>query len=167
MFAADPRRAAWEPLVGTSWFFEEVESSALGKSRSGVEFALVERSVPAGYMPPLHVRGEDETYRVLEGAVTFFIGDETVAAVEGDVVVASAGVARTFRAETADARWLVLTRVSSLDRFRDFGRAISPPAPEALAQDWLFSDEAAAVAALGRANDIELLGAPGILPRPR
>jgi mannose-6-phosphate isomerase-like protein (cupin superfamily) len=163
----DPRGTTFEPPDGTAWFFEEVESSALAKRRSEAEFALVERTAPAGYMPPLYARGEDETYRVLEGAVTFFIGDETVAAVESDVVVAPAGVARTFRAESADARWLVLTRVRSLDRFRDFGRAISPPAPEALAHDWLFSDEAAAVAALGRANGIELLGAPGTLPRPR
>ena len=48
-----------------------------------------------------------------------------VAAQSGDVVVAPAGVAHTFRVESTDARWLVLTRVRSVERYEDFARAVA------------------------------------------
>ena len=107
-------------------------------------------------MPPLHRREEDEVYRVLDGEVAFFVGADAVVAERGDVVVAPRGVARSFKVRSETARWLVLTRVSSLDRFVDFGRAVAaaasggPPEP--------------GVVALAAANGIELLGPPGVLP---
>ena len=108
-------------------------------------------------MAPLLVRTVDEIYRVLEGAVTFFVGAEQVAAAPGDVVVAPRRVPRTFRVESEDARWVVITRVRSPERFFDFGRAVSAPAadPEA---GWPSADEEATVASIAGANGIELLG---------
>jgi uncharacterized RmlC-like cupin family protein len=124
---------------------------------------MVERSAPLGAMAPLHRRDEDETYRVLDGEVTFYVGADVICARQGDIVVAPAGVPHTFRAESEGSRWLVLTRVSSLDRFLDFGRAVSPPlaAPEL---GWPSPSEIATVAALAAPNGIELLGPPGALP---
>jgi hypothetical protein len=113
-------------------------------------------------MPPLHRRNEDERYRVLEGELTFYVGDQVVRAGAGDVVVAPRGVRRTFRVESEWARWLVVTRVCSAERFEDFGRALARPAA-----DWPSPDEAAAVAAIGAANGIEVLGPPGSLPSGR
>jgi mannose-6-phosphate isomerase-like protein (cupin superfamily) len=124
---------------------------------------LIERSAPAGAMPPLHSRGEGETYRVLEGDMTFFVDSEVVHAEPGDVIVAPAGSARTYRAGSDGARWLVLTRVASVERFVDFGRAVARPLPTSMA-GWPSADEQAAVAAIGAANGIELLGPPGDLP---
>jgi hypothetical protein len=121
----------------------------------------VERDGRRGQMSPLHARDMDETYRVLEGEVLFFIGPETVAAGPGDIVVAPAGVPRTFTVLTGVARWLVLTRVESLERFVDFGRAVS----QAVASDeWPSEDEHASLAAMAAANGIELIGPPGSLP---
>ncbi|MEA2309885.1 MAG: hypothetical protein QOI65_2171 [Thermoleophilaceae bacterium] len=145
------------PSPATSWFLDRLAETALG----GGQVALVERRARAGSMPPLHVRDEDETYRVAEGRVTFFVGGDEVAAGPGAVVVAPAGAPRTFRAETHDARWLVVTRVCSLARFEDFGRAVSAPV---VGGAWPSLEEAASVAAIGRANGIELLGPPGVLP---
>src|SRR5204862_7610267 len=102
-------------------------SPALDVSARRVQTALVERAAPTGAMPPLHRRDEAETYRVLEGEVVFFIDNEVVPAGPGDVVVAAAGAERTFLIESDDARWLVLTRVASLERFLDFNRAVSSP----------------------------------------
>ena len=112
--------------TGTAWFLEHTGEAILAATRSNEGAALVERSAPPGHMAPLHVHDEDETYRVMDGELTFFIGEDSVAAVEGDVVVAPAGVARTFRTGPAGASWLVLTRVRSLARFEDFGRAVEP-----------------------------------------
>ena len=137
-----------------SWFVERLAES-LGDPTA----ALVERSARGGAMAPLHVRGEDEVYRVVEGLVTFFVGDETVSAAAGDVVVAPAGVARTVRVESSSARWLVLTRVESLPRFEDFGRALAPPS-----EDWPSLDEVAALSAIAAANGIDVVGPPGALP---
>jgi len=126
----------------------------------------LERAAPAGAMAPLLVRTVDEVYRVLEGVVTFYVGAEQVAAAPGDVVVAPRRVPRTFRVESEDARWVVITRVRSPERFFDFGRAVSAPAahPEA---GWPSADEEATVASIAGANGIELLGPPGALPQVR
>ena len=154
------RTTQTQETPATSWFFEQVAATALDASRGG-ETALVERAARGGSMAPLHARdGEAETYRVLDGLVTFFVGGEVVSAGPGDVVVAPAGVPRTFRVESADARWLVLTRVRSLSLFEDFGRATAP----AMVGGWPSTDEVMTLAAIAAANDIVVLGPPGALP---
>lgn len=89
---------------------------------------LLERAAPAGATAPLLVRTVDEIYRVLEGEVTFFVGRDELPAAAGDVVVAPRRVPRTFRVESEGARWQVMTRVRSPERFFDFGRAVGAPA---------------------------------------
>jgi mannose-6-phosphate isomerase-like protein (cupin superfamily) len=150
----------------SQWFVDELAMAALDVSERPSQTALVERAAPEGAMPPLHRRGEAETYRVLEGEVLFFIDDEVVPAGPGDVVVAAAGAARTFRVESEDARWLVLTRVATLERFLDFNRAIAQPLAVPIS-GWPSAEERAAVAALAAVNGIELLGPPGVVPGGR
>ena len=147
-----------------AWFDEQVTTGARAQ-RSESQVVLIERSASTGHMAPLHTHDEGETYRVLDGEVTFFIGTDVVRAAAGHVVVAPDGIARTFRAES-DARWLVVTRVRSLQRFLDFGLAISPPLPAA-SSSWPSPSERDAVAAIAAANGIELLGPPGALPDRR
>jgi hypothetical protein len=127
------------------------------------QVTMLERSAREGDMPPLLRRSEDETYRVIDGEVAFFVGGDMVWAGPGDEVVAPAGVPRTFRVVSPQARWLVQTAVSSRELFSDFARAVSAAHPEP-ARGWPSADERAAVAAMGAANGIELLGPPGALP---
>jgi mannose-6-phosphate isomerase-like protein (cupin superfamily) len=155
-----------EQETTSQWFIDELATAALDVTERPAQTALVERSAPEGAMPPLYRRDEAETYRVLEGEVLFFIGDEIVPAGPGDVVVAAAGVARTFRAESEDARWLVLTRVTALERFLDFNRAVIEPIAVPVA-GWPSAEEHAALSSIGAANGIELLGPPGVLPGGR
>src|SRR3954449_6975973 len=111
----------------SSWFSEQLAEAATGRSGQP---AMVERSAPAGAMAPLIRRDEAETYRVLEGEIVFFVGADVVWARAGDVVVAPAGVERTFRVDSErGARWLVVTHVRSLEGFTDFGRAVAAPHP--------------------------------------
>ena len=145
-----------------SWFVQQLASIASDETCE-TQAAMVERSAPIGFMPPLHARDEDETYRMLAGAVTFFVGSEEIEAEPGDVVIAPAGTERTFRVESEGARWLVLTRVASLERFLDFGRAVAAPV-ESPAEGWPHADDLAMVAAMGEANGIDVLGPPGALP---
>ena len=152
-----------ERTAASQWFDDELVSAARERTPSHARTALVERSAPQGAMPPLHRRDEDETYRVLEGEVTFFIDDDVVPARPGDVVVAPAGAARTFIA-TEDARWLVLTHVSSIDRFVAWGRALARPVTVALSRRWPSAEEHASLRALAAGCGIEVLAPPGVLP---
>jgi mannose-6-phosphate isomerase-like protein (cupin superfamily) len=145
--------------AATSWFSDELATVA-SSSEAGAQPAMVERSARRAAMPPLLRRDVRETYRVIDGEMVFFVGDDVVWARAGDVVVAPAGEQRTFRVDSDSARWLVLTQVRALERFIDFGRAVS----SAPATCWPSEDERVAVASLGAANGIELIGPPGALP---
>lgn len=140
----------------SAWFFEQVE-------RHAAESSLVERRAAHGAMPPLHRRDDDEAVRVVDGKVTFYVGAEVVTAAAGDVVVVPGGVARTFRVESDEARWLVLTRLRSVERYRDFGRAVTEPLADP-ARGWPSAAERSSVSAIAAANGIALLGPPGALP---
>jgi mannose-6-phosphate isomerase-like protein (cupin superfamily) len=150
----------------SQWFIDELASAALDDTQRPTQTALVERTAPEGAMPPLYRRDEAEIYRVLEGEVEFFIDDEIVPAGPGDVVVVAAGAERTFRVESDDARWLILTRVNSLERFLDFNRAVTEPIAVPIS-GWPSAEEEAALSSIGAANGIELLGPPGVLPGGR
>jgi quercetin dioxygenase-like cupin family protein len=146
-----------------AWFGVQAAGATDGAAPPGKQVAMVERTARAGQMAPLHRRDEHEAYRVLEGDVTFFVGPDVVKAATGEVVVAPAGSARTFRVESERARWLVLTAVSSLERFNDFGRAVSPPVAGCGGTS-PSPEEAQALAWIAKTNGIELLGWPGTLP---
>jgi mannose-6-phosphate isomerase-like protein (cupin superfamily) len=150
--------------TATAWFAGELATAACGAPPPDRgEPTMVERTAPEGAMAPLLRRDVSETYRVLAGEVVFFVGEDVVRARAGDVVVAPAGMPRTFRADSDGARWLVLTHVRSLERFAEFGRAVSMRHADR-STGWPCEAERAAVAAMGAANGIELLGPPGALP---
>lgn len=149
--------------ASSTWFAAQAGALASAPDSPARGPAMAERTARAGQMPPLHRRDEDETYRVVAGEITFFVGGDVVHAREGDVVVAPAGTERTFRAESGDARWIVLTRVSSFERFLDFGRAVARPRGDRRAE-WPSEPELAGVGAIAATNGIELLGPPGALP---
>jgi mannose-6-phosphate isomerase-like protein (cupin superfamily) len=142
-------------------FFDRAERTTIDRSPARDQAVLVERAARLrGVMPPLHARDVDETYYVLEGTLTFFVGGETVTAGDGEVVVVPRGRARTFRVESDGARWLLLTRVASPPRFEDFGRALAEPRRPAA---WS-GEDASLVTALAAANAITILGPPGMTP---
>ena len=152
------------PSVPGERFMERVAKLALAASADDGG-ALVERlATAAGSMPPLHARDEDESYYLLTGEITFFVGEEVVQAAGGDVVLAPRSVPRTFRVESEHARWLVLTRVTSLARFEDFGRALTRPHPGGDWTSWPSDEEIATLRAIAATNGIEVLGPPGLLP---
>src|SRR5215510_16554602 len=53
------------------------------------QFALMEQVARKGNVPPRHIHHrEDETFYIVEGEMTFFVGDETIKATPGTVVFA-------------------------------------------------------------------------------
>jgi len=73
-----------------SWLFEGVDHGGVGLS-----FFLIDSLPGAG--PELHVHPYSEVFVVHEGEATFVVGDESLVAVGGQVVVAPADRPHKFR----------------------------------------------------------------------
>lgn len=90
---------------------------------------------PHGMAPPLHVHHrEDETFYVLEGEITFFIGDERIEANPGDLVFAPRDVPHAYLVRSEQARTLVTYAPAGLEQFFiEMGLPVldgqDPPAP--------------------------------------
>jgi mannose-6-phosphate isomerase-like protein (cupin superfamily) len=81
---------------------------ATGKETDG-RYTLVEVLEPDGAEGPLHVHHrEDEAFWILEGELTFRIGDETVQASPGSFLFGPRGVPHSYRVDRGPARLLYI-----------------------------------------------------------
>src|ERR1700736_5820765 len=80
---------------------------------------LIEVVVPPGFSPPLHVHSrEDEPMYVIEGRVTYQVGDRRFEAGPGSFVFLPRGIPHTFVIEgDTPARMLVLCTPGGFERF--------------------------------------------------
>lgn len=86
--------------------------------QSGGALGLVEWEETRGSGPPLHVHSrEDEGYYVLEGEVTFFVGDEVVFAPRGTFLFAPRGVPHSWRVESEAAAALQMIVPGGFESF--------------------------------------------------
>jgi quercetin dioxygenase-like cupin family protein len=125
----------------------------------GTSLTVVESTLAAGLMPPLHSHEADEAFHVLDGSVVVYAGRETVRLEAGESFVAPRSVPHTHRAATERARWLSMTFASSAGRYEDFVRAVGTPLADAPADE----DEASLLA-FAAPSGIAVLGPPGMLP---
>ena len=110
---------------------------------TGGRYALWDALVPPGGGPPPHVHSrEEEGFYVLEGEITFRIGDERIVAGPGTFANVSIGTPHSFRNETdKPARMLIQVAPAGLERmFLEVGQAVpvgttsaAPPTKEELA----------------------------------
>ena len=99
---------------------------ATGEDTKG-QFALWEQKARKGNVPPRHMHHrEDESFYVLEGEMTFFVGDETIKATPGTLVFAPRDVPHSFTIDSDEVRMLVLISPAGLE---GFFKACSVPAP--------------------------------------
>jgi quercetin dioxygenase-like cupin family protein len=103
---------------------------ATAESTNGA-YGLVDSWLPAGQSPPLHIHHrEDEAFYVLEGELTFQVGDTTLTAGPGSYTFAPRGIPHTFVVESDGAHVLTLISPGGGERyFVDAGR---PPEREGL-----------------------------------
>ena len=100
---------------------------ATGKETNG-RYAPVEVLEPEGEEAPLHVHHkEDEAFWVLEGELTFEVGEETIKASPGSFLFGPKGVPHRYTVESGPARMLF---VLSPAGFEEFIYATSEPAKE-------------------------------------
>jgi quercetin dioxygenase-like cupin family protein len=148
------------------WFAGQLATVKIGGRETQGRWTLVEFEAPPGNGPPLHVhRDDDESFYVIDGEITFYVGDAVIEARPGSFAFAPRGVPHTFvvGGKTA-ARYLVVSEPAGFERFvaeasvPAESRTIPPPAGG--------PPDVAALAALAARHGIEILGPPGP-PSPR
>ncbi len=107
---------------------------------TGGAYTLLHADIPAadpGVPPHMHHR-EDEAFYILEGQVTFVVGDRTLVAGSGAFILAPRGIPHAFRnTGPGPARLLVTITPSGFEAFFDeigddwTGRKDMPPPPDA------------------------------------
>jgi quercetin dioxygenase-like cupin family protein len=107
----------------------------LRSEQTGDALAVTENTVPAGWGgPPLHHHDFDETFYVLDGELTFQLGDEVSRAAAGTLVFAPRGSHHTLANHgTQPARYLLVITPPGFERYFDRLSAEltgDPPPPE-------------------------------------
>ena len=110
-----------EPL----WFLGTLVRIELDGSQTGGRFSLFEIVFPRGAAPPLHSHPQDETFYVIEGALTAWVDEQEQRCGPGSVVFAPAGTPHTFRVESDTARVVGLSTPAGIE---DYIRALAEPA---------------------------------------
>jgi quercetin dioxygenase-like cupin family protein len=142
------------------WFFGELDTVLAPGERTGERLAVVEHEARRGHAPPWHRQpGDDETFYVLDGEITFWAGDREVPltrATPGALVFVPRGTPHSFRVESPTARWLTISTAAGHERFYRAGgdaagaRTLPPEAAPDIPR----------VEAAGRQYGVELLGPP-------
>lgn len=129
---------AGEPM---SWFTAQFQLKA-----SDRQIGIMELTGSPGVEPPLHVHSnEDEWYYVLDGEVSFHVGDQVHRGAPGSFVFLPRGIPHTFTIESDSARMLLVNAPGGFERMFE----LAPATPEE------------AIAALTR-YDVQVVG-----PHPR
>ena len=108
------------------WFGALVELKATAADTGG-QMTILEVTEPPGMKAPLHVHHrDDEAFWVLEGDVTFEVGDTTIAASAGDYVFGPRDIPHRFTVGDQGCRMLFILIPGGIE---DVIRATSEPAP--------------------------------------
>jgi quercetin dioxygenase-like cupin family protein len=134
-------------------------AAARGKLAGRASMAVDELAADRGETTPVHVHEEPEALHVLAGALTVFVGADTVRLNPGETFLAPVGVAHAHRADADRTSYLAASFVRSVDLYESFLAAVARPAP---AREKHESDRI--VEMLAAANGITVLGPPGQLP---
>jgi quercetin dioxygenase-like cupin family protein len=108
---------------------------ATGKETDG-RYTLVEVLEPDGVEAPLHVHHrEDEAFWILEGELTFQVGEETIKASPGSYLFGPKDVPHRYTVDSGPARMLFLLSPAGFEEFiyatSEAAQELSlPPPPE-------------------------------------
>lgn len=126
----------------TYLFLSDLASVLVSGEDTNGEFCIVHYSGKKDAGPPLHIHEkEDESFYVLEGEITFFVGDETISAKAGDYVFAPRGIPHTFKVRSDEVKFVVTAYPAGFDSFvKELGVSYQegikmpegPPSPELL-----------------------------------
>ena len=109
------------------WWFGALAEIKAGAADTGGQMTIVEVTEHPGAEAPLHVHHrDDEGFWILEGEVTFEVGEQTIEARAGDYVFGPRGIPHRFTVGNRGCRMLFLLVPGGIE---DVIRATSEPAP--------------------------------------
>lgn len=139
------------------WWFGALAEVKVTAAQTGGLLSIIEVTEPPNMAGPLHVHHrEDEGFWILEGDVTFEVGDATIPAKAGDFVFGPRDIPHRYTVGSAGCRMLFIMTPGGFENLiRDMGvpaerRTLPPDSDEE--PDW------GHVAAVAKANSCELLG---------
>jgi mannose-6-phosphate isomerase-like protein (cupin superfamily) len=135
----EPRMSGRKPFVlkkgeGQSvWSLGGRFTLKVSAADAGSRFALVEALAFRATEPPLHIHHkEDEAWYVLDGRMTFYVGDAVLEADAGAFVFAPSGIAHTFTVDVEPTRVLVFASPAGFERFaEELGKPATSDEPPA------------------------------------
>jgi quercetin dioxygenase-like cupin family protein len=133
------RVASGEGLADVWWKSGRVTLKA-GGAEAGHALSQIEVDDPQATGPPLHVHhNEDETFYILDGEVTFIIGDERIDVAAGDFVFAPREIPHAYVVRSERARMLVSASPGGVEQvFFNVGIPVTgsePPADAVMPPD--------------------------------
>src|SRR5918998_3300912 len=134
---AASRTLAYEPGEGEAlWWIGMLATIKATAEQTGGQYTLVEILAPEGFASPLHVHHfEDEGFYILEGEMTFYVGDQTIKAQPGSFLFGPKDVPHAFTVDSEPAKLLFAFSPAGLEAgIREMGepaRSLTvPPQPE-------------------------------------
>ncbi len=160
---AASRTFAHEPGEGEAlWWVGLLATIKATAEQTGGLYSLVEILAPDGYGSVLHVHHqEDEGFYILEGEMTFYVGEQTIKARPGSFLFGPKEVPHAFTVDKGPARLLFLLSPAGFeDLVRDMGEPAReltiPPQPEEPPDE----AEMQQMAAIAARHGNEILGPP-------
>jgi mannose-6-phosphate isomerase-like protein (cupin superfamily) len=160
---AASRSFAHEPGEGEAWWWVGLLATIKAtKEQTGGRYTLVEILAPDGYGSVLHVHHqEDEGFWILEGEMTFYVGEQTIKARPGSFLFGPKDVPHAFTVDSGPAKLLFVLSPAGFEYLvRDMGepaRSLTvPPQPEAPPSE----AEMQQMAAIAAQHGNEILGPP-------
>jgi quercetin dioxygenase-like cupin family protein len=137
------------------WFFDSLAEIKATAADTGGRMTIVEITEPPNSAAPLHVHHtEDEAFWIVEGDVTFEVGDLTVECHAGDYAFGPRGIPHRYDVGDNGCRMLFILTPGG---FESFVREVSRPAQSRTLPEPSEPDMAQ-VAAAAAAHGCELLG---------
>src|SRR5919107_2170731 len=120
---------AHEPGEGEAWWWLGMLATIKAtKKQTGERYSLVEILAPDGYGSVLHVHHrDDEGFWIIEGELTFYVGDQTIKARPGSFLFGPKDIPHAFTVDSGPARLLFLFTPAG---FEDLIREMGEPARE-------------------------------------
>jgi len=147
------------------WLLGMLQTVKIGRADTGGAYGMLEVVVPPGLGSPWHVHpDEDEWFYVIEGALTFYVGDTRLDLTAGGFAFGPKGVPHTFiGAGTAPTRALVGFAPM---QFEGFMREVGQPAPERVLPPHHDGPppDVARLTPIAKRNGFIILGPPGPPP---
>ena len=145
------------------WLLGMLQTVKISRDDTNGAYGLLEIVVPEGVGSPWHVHPEeDEWFYVLEGEMSFWVGDTHLTLTAGSFAFGPKGVPHTFYAEAGGAKALVGLAPM---QFEGFLREVGEPAPERILPPPLDGPpDVPRLTEIGNRNGLEILGPPGPPP---